>query len=107
METLTRGRKNWLRPEGLDSSDDCGQIGNMHSMLSAAMKDAIDAAPCTLRALARQAGVSHSLLLMIRDGDRRCTRDAARKVVAALESWSRDCSAAADGLRQALETSDE
>src|SRR5947208_886565 len=38
------------------------QIGQVRENLTRAMLKAIDAAPCSLRALAREAGVAHSLL---------------------------------------------
>ena len=65
-----------------------------------AVWEAIDAAPCSTRALAAQAGVDHSLLVRIRSGERRATREVAMKIVAALEIWASDCRDAARAIRQ-------
>lgn len=40
-----------------------------------ALRRALDAAPASIRALARDAGVSPRLVTMIRDGERRMTRE--------------------------------
>lgn len=65
-----------------------------------AVRDAIDAAPCSMRALAAAAGVDHALLVRIRSGERRATREVAMKIVAALEIWANECRDAARAIRQ-------
>lgn len=67
-----------------------------------AAKAAVQAAPCSLRALARETGVSHVLLIKIRDGDVRATEEVAKALAAALDRWGQQCQDAADGLRRAL-----
>lgn len=62
---------------------------------------AIGTAPCTVRALAREAGVSHSLLLLIVKGDRTVTPAVADKLAAALDRWGARCAEAADAIRKA------
>jgi hypothetical protein len=70
------------------------------------MIEALKGAPCSMRALAREAGVSHALLQMVRDGRRTCTPQVAESVAVALERWGQECITAADRLRQAMEDSD-
>ncbi len=62
---------------------------------------ALRAAPCSLRALARTAGVSHVQLLHITQGKRRATPAVAQRVARALERWSEKCGRAAARIRQA------
>ena len=52
-----------------------------------ALLEALEAAPCSLRALAREAGVSHTALRRIRSGDLGATPAVASKVAAALEKY--------------------
>ena len=63
---------------------------------------AINAAPCSLRALAKETGVSHVLLIKIRDGNARATQDVSRALAAALDRWAATCGGAAGKLRRAL-----
>ena len=56
---------------------------------------ALEHAPCSLRALAREAGVPHSTLVAIRKGDRTPTWEVADKLQAALTLWGERCHAAA------------
>jgi transcriptional regulator with XRE-family HTH domain len=69
--------------------------------LTTAVVRAIRAAPCSLRALAREAGVPHVTLVWIRSGKRTATPDVAAKVAAALARWSEHCASGARGIRQA------
>ena len=62
---------------------------------------AVRTAPCSLRALAREAGVSHALLVMILGGQRAATPAAATKIAAALDQWGERCRKAAAQLRRA------
>jgi hypothetical protein len=75
--------------------------------LRSALIRAVDSAPCTIRALAREAGVDHKLLTAIRDGRRSCTTATADKVASALERWGDLCQGAAHELRTAREASDD
>lgn len=59
-------------------------------------------APGSIRALARESGVSEALLRAVRDGDRRLTREARDAVADALRTWAARC----EGLADALEALD-
>ena len=76
-------------------------IGKVRENLTAALVDAIDVAPCSLRALARAAGVSHALLQQIKRGDFNATREVAEKVAGALDGWAGRCAGAARKVRAA------
>lgn len=69
--------------------------------LTDAVVRALGAAPCSLRALARTARVSHVQLLHLTQGKRRATPAVAAKVAAALDAWSADCARGAQRIRQA------
>jgi hypothetical protein len=58
--------------------------------------------PGTVRALARQAGVPHTTLVRIAAGDLGASSLVAERVAAALDAWSRSCSAGAEKLRQSI-----
>lgn len=72
--------------------------------LTAHLARAVKAAPCSIRALAREAGVSHTLLAMILRGERAATAAAAVKIAAALERWGERCQHGAAQLRRATTT---
>ena len=55
---------------------------------------ALEIAPCSLRALARKAGVPHSTLVLIRQGKRQPTRAVAEALVGALLDWVEQCTEA-------------
>jgi hypothetical protein len=57
--------------------------------------------PGSMRALAREAGVSHGLLMAVRGGERRLTAATRGAVVQALRRWSGTCAALADELEAA------
>lgn len=76
-------------------------IGSKLDHLTDAVIHALRAAPCSLRALARTAGVSHVQLLHITQGKRRATPAVAAKVAQALDAWSQRCAEGAGGIRQA------
>jgi len=59
--------------------------------LDAILRRAIHRAPCSNRALAREAGVSHQMLAAIVAGRERATPRVARLVAAALDSWAARC----------------
>ncbi len=69
--------------------------------LAGEIRAAIAAAPCTLRALARAANVSHTVLVQIRRGTFLATPAIAAKLAEALEQWGRACQRAAKRLRHA------
>jgi len=64
---------------------------------------ALDAAPCSDRRLAREAGLSPALLSSIRNGTRDATPEAVQKIAEALARWGQNCTASADELKAALE----
>ena len=74
-------------------------IGDMDRLANALLA-AIDVSPCSERALAQAAGIDHSLLIRIRNGERSATPVVADKIADALEAWSEDCSRAAQRLRR-------
>ena len=57
-----------------------------------------------MRKLAEAAGVSHTLLLQVRDGDRRLTPATRRAVVSALRGWGDRCHGLANALENAAES---
>ncbi len=63
---------------------------------------AVEDAPCSLRALAREAGVPHSTLIRIVNGERDATPAVARAVAEALRRWSDQCAASAAGIERRL-----
>ncbi len=70
--------------------------------LTQAARAAIEGAPGSLRSLARMAGVSHVLLIKIRDGKQRATPTVAAALAQALEQWATACFDAAGKLHRAL-----
>ena len=79
--------------------------GNVYmDRLTTQLIRAVKAAPCSLRALAREAGVSHALLVMILGSERAATPAVAAKVAAALDQWGQRCHQAATQLRRAMTT---
>ena len=77
------------------------QIGQVRENLTRELLSAIDAAPCSLRALAREAGVAHSLLVQVQQRDFHATPGLAAKIAGALEQWGTRCTTAARKLRAA------
>ena len=73
-----------------------------HMTLEAALRRAIRRAPCSMRALARTAGVSHVQLQGIVTGRERATPRVARLVAKALERWATQCGTEAARVRAAL-----
>ena len=67
-----------------------------------ALRRAIRRAPCTVRALARAAGVSHAMLFGIMTGRERATPRVALKVAKALEQWGARCIDEAAAIRAAV-----
>jgi len=76
-------------------------IVQVRENLTRAVLNAIDAAPCTLQALAREAGVSPSLLVQVQQRAFDATPELAAKVATALERWGARCTVAARQVRAA------
>lgn len=70
--------------------------------LDAVLRRAIRQAPCSIRALARTAGVSHAILAAIVAGQERATPRVALKVAIALERWATRCGTEAASVRAAV-----
>jgi hypothetical protein len=70
--------------------------------LDTVLRRAIRRAPCTIRALARTAGVSHSVLAAIATGQERATTRVALKVARALQAWAARCEGEAAAVRAAV-----
>ena len=68
---------------------------------SGTLTAALESAPCSLRALAREAGISHVHLLRIRRGLMVPTSATAEKLAVALATWGTRCTAAARAIRTA------
>lgn len=66
------------------------------------MRKAIEDAPCSVRALARETGIVHTILAKIRTGEIGASPDVARRIAGALHRWERRCGKGADGIRAAL-----
>jgi hypothetical protein len=71
--------------------------------LDTVFRRSIRRAPCSIRALARAAGVSHGLLPAILAGRERATPRVALLVAQALERWAMQCSTEAARIRAAVE----
>jgi len=65
------------------------------------LRSVLEAIPASMRALAREAGVSPKLLRMIRDGERRLTPDTRDALAGALRRWEARCGEALDALESA------
>ncbi len=70
--------------------------------LTEIVAQAVEAAPCSLRALAREAGVPPSTLTRIVNGERDATPAVARAVADALRRWRDDCATSAVGIERRL-----
>jgi hypothetical protein len=70
--------------------------------LDTAVQRAIRRAPCTIRALARDAGVSHVMLQGIVTGRERASERVALRVAHALEKWATRCVDEAAAIRAAV-----
>ncbi len=70
--------------------------------LDSVLRRAIRQAPCSTRALARKAGVSHVMLAAIVTGHERATPRVAVRVAEALESWVARCAREAAAIRKAV-----
>lgn len=70
--------------------------------LSAAVITAVQNAPCSTRALAREAGVPHSTLSRIMSGERGATTVVATAIAGALERWAERTKAESQRIRRHL-----
>ena len=70
--------------------------------LTTTVRKAVERAPCSIRALAKAAGVPHVTLAHIIHGRREATEDVARKVARALDGWAKKCSRSAADIRRHL-----
>jgi plasmid maintenance system antidote protein VapI len=75
----------------------------MSEELAEAVREILDAVPGSDLELARRADVPQSTISRIRTSKRGCTPEVARKLEQALDRWSKDCAAARDHLRRALD----
>ena len=73
----------------------------MSDVLADAIRRAVEAAPCSVSALAREADISQSLLARILTGEKGATPETAAKITAALDAWARRCAAGAEIIRRA------
>jgi len=71
--------------------------------LDPVLRRAIKRAPCSVRALARTAGVSHVMLAQIVRGKEAATPRVALKVARALHAWGARCQAEAARICAAVE----
>lgn len=83
------------------------QVADMSDDQRAALQRALEEAPGSIRELARAADVDGSLLLRIRDGERRLTPATARAVADALRQWGETCHELADDLEEAADSEQE
>lgn len=70
----------------------------MSDELREAIRQALEEAPGSIRAVSREAGVDHSTLLKERDGKRPIPEHRARELADALRRWSDRCERLADRL---------
>lgn len=77
------------------------RYGNSMDARTRAVARALKHAPCSLRALAREASISHVWLVQIREGRRPATAATAAKIARALRVWSATC----DRLAAAIDRS--
>jgi hypothetical protein len=92
------GLPGWLR---LTRPTEVSIVLTMREHLANEIRKALAAAPCTLRALGRAAGVSNAALVRIRRGTLVATPTVALKLADALERWATSCAGAAKRLRVA------
>jgi hypothetical protein len=81
-------------------------LATMKNTRAAAVRRALEIHPGTLRALAREAGVSHTLLARIRDGDRAATEETVEALAEAMERFAAAHADAAARLRNSLKAGD-
>jgi transcriptional regulator with XRE-family HTH domain len=72
-----------------------------------AVRQALELAPCSDRALANLAGVTPSTVSRVRAGERGATREVTTQLADALGRWAAECAEAEVLLRRALEQEKE
>lgn len=70
-------------------------------VLTAAVRRALREAPCSTRALAKEAGIPHSTLVRITGGTRNATPAVAEALARALRVWSERCERLAKAVESA------
>lgn len=75
-------------------------VGDMEET-EAALRKVLDLNPASLRALAREAGVSPKLIRMLRDGERRLTPEVRGALADALRRWEGHLGEAVEALEAA------
>lgn len=85
-----------LTLDTLTGSDHYGYMEDGQAVVERVLQEV----PGSLRALAREAGVSHGLLVAIRQGRRSLTPETREKLVGALRSWGETCHALAATLSE-------
>lgn len=63
--------------------------------------EAVRSVPGSVRELAAEAGVSDTLIRLVRDGKRRLTSETGAAVAAALRRWAERCRTAAEAVESA------
>lgn len=76
----------------------------MTDSLTKAVREAVEDAPASARALAEQADVAHSTLVRIIGGERKASIETARRVAKALADWSRRCDVGATRIERVIQT---
>lgn len=104
-DSLSRGSSGGSSGGALDGTRVCQHIVDM-PRLALAVREALQLAPCSTRALAKAAGLSPTLLSRILSGTRTATPASARALAKGLREWGRDCERAARKLEQAAKASE-
>lgn len=86
-----------MNQQALAASSRCDHYGHMTNG-SDVLRKILGNAPGSIRELAREAELSHGLLVAIRDGDRRMTTSTRAALVQALREWGETCTALAEEL---------
>jgi hypothetical protein len=71
--------------------------------LSNAVAEAVRRTPSSIRRLAREVGVSHVMLLQVRDGERPAPPALAERIATIMEGWGEELADLAHGIREALD----
>lgn len=79
----------------------------MHEELAGAVRQALEKAPCSDRALALAAGLSQSTVSRIRNKERGCGPETAKALADALAEWAEACREAEGDIRRRLQQEGE
>lgn len=77
------------------------KLSRVRADLTRVVLRAVESAPCSTRALAKAAGISHGLIHHIQRGEIHVTPEIAGRIAKALEQWGTACTAAARKVRAA------